>query len=93
MHVYVLHLASRAHLERAFGRVLDAPSVVSCAVEPELERLRLVAPRAAAQALLHEIYLEGGLVWCSRHAYRVVAPESWEARASSAPAGSAADSR
>jgi hypothetical protein len=92
MHVYVLRLATRAHLERAFARVLDAARVVSCAVEPELERLRLVAPAAAAQALLHEIYLEGGLVWCSRHAYQVVAPEGLELRAAGARAGSAAES-
>jgi hypothetical protein len=36
-------------------------------VEPELGRLRFLAPEASAGALLEQFYLEGGLVWCSQH--------------------------
>lgn len=72
MHVYVMHLRSQVHLERAFQRVLDATRVASCTVEPDLLRVRFVAPTSAADPLVEEIYRERGLVWCSRHPLEVV---------------------
>lgn len=67
MRVYVLRLADRSRLDRAFARVLDARGVASCSVEPELRRLRFLAPRRSAERLVEAIYLEGGLEWCSRY--------------------------
>jgi hypothetical protein len=35
-------------------------------IEPEQERIRFLAPAGAADTLVERIYLEGGLLWCSR---------------------------
>lgn len=70
LRLYILHLSKRALLERAFERVLEARSVASCSVEPCLSRLRFVATRREGDALVEQIYLEGGLSWCSRHDLR-----------------------
>ncbi len=78
MKIYALHIASRSQLERAFERLLNAPEVVSCTVEPELDRVRFVAPRKAGDRIVEAIYEEGGLVWCSRH--EVVLPDDVWAR-------------
>jgi len=67
MRVYILRLADRSRLDRAFARVLDARWVASCSVEPELRRIRFLAPHRSAQRLVEAIYLEGGLEWCSRY--------------------------
>ena len=67
MHVYILRLADRSRLDWAFERVIDAREVASCSVEPELRRLRFLAPRRSAERLVENIYLEGGLEWCSRY--------------------------
>jgi hypothetical protein len=67
MRVYILRFRSDARLQDAFDRVLGSPHVASCMVETPEARLRFLAPAAAADALVEEIYLEGGLVWCSRH--------------------------
>jgi hypothetical protein len=67
MRVYVLHLDGVGALTRAFDRVMDCEAVASCAIEPEALRLRFLAPARSAEALVHGIYLEGGLVWCSGH--------------------------
>jgi len=67
MRVYVLHFRSSAAFARAFDSVMDAREVASCLVEPEHGRIRFLAPRKAADALVEFIYSEGGLVWCSRH--------------------------
>ena len=67
MRVYVLRLADRPRLNRAFARALDARGVVGCAVDPELCRLRFLAPRRSADRLVEAIYLDGGLEWCTRH--------------------------
>ena len=67
MRVYLLHLQNAVYLERAFDRVLESPRVASCAVEPEQLRLRFMALRRHGDVLVEQIYLEGGLVWCSRH--------------------------
>ena len=67
MRVYVLHFRSSAAFARAFDSVMDAREVASCLVEPEPGRIRFLAPRKAADALVESIYSDGGLVWCSQH--------------------------
>jgi len=67
MRVYVLHFRSAAAFTRAFDSVMDARDVASCLVEPEPGRIRFLAPRKAADALVEFIYGDGGLVWCSQH--------------------------
>ena len=66
MRVYVLHLEGPAALARAFDHVLESDAA-SCMIEPELERIRFLAPLEIADALVERIYQEGGLLWCSRH--------------------------
>lgn len=67
MRVYILRFGNEARLQNAFDRVLESPHVASCMVESSEARIRFLAPAAAADALVEDIYLEGGLVWCSRH--------------------------
>jgi len=67
MRVYVLHFRSSAAFASAFDSVMDARDVASCLVEPDLGRIRFLAPRKAADALVERIYVDGGLVWCSQH--------------------------
>ena len=71
MRVYVLHFSSSAAFTRAFDSVMDAREVASCLVEPEHTRIRFLAPRKAADALVEFIYSDGGLVWCSQHDLRL----------------------
>jgi hypothetical protein len=71
--IYDLRLASPACLTRAAARILDSQQVGSCAVEPELRRVRFIARRNAADALVQDIYADGGLTWCSRHDWRPLA--------------------
>jgi hypothetical protein len=68
--VYSLQLDRATNLYRAFRVVSDARGVVSCTVEPGLRQIRFVAPVSEADALVERIYLDGGLVWCSRHTAR-----------------------
>jgi hypothetical protein len=70
--LYVLHLEARAGLSHAFDRVMDHPEVLGCSVESALRRLRFIAPRGAGEELVEAIYLEGSLVWCTRHVYQDV---------------------
>jgi hypothetical protein len=67
MRVYVLELRGASALTSAFDRVMESSHVASCAIEPESGRIRFLAPARAADALVEQIYLEGGLSWCSRH--------------------------
>ena len=67
MRVYVLHLDGPAALARAFDHVLESQHAASCMIEPELERIRFLAPAQAADELVERIYQDGGLLWCSRH--------------------------
>jgi len=69
--VYVLRFADVARLTRAFDRVIDAPEVASCALELEQRQVRLLAPPAVAERIVERLYLEGGLAWCSRHAFEL----------------------
>jgi hypothetical protein len=41
--------------------------VASCSAEPEGCRIRIVARSNAADALAERLYLDGGMIWCSRH--------------------------
>jgi hypothetical protein len=75
MRVYVLHLRGSAALTRAFDRVMESRHVASCLVEPESGRIRFLAPRRAAEAIVELIYSEGGLTWCSQHDLRLPAAE------------------
>ena len=67
MRVYILSFDSRPSLTRAFDAVLSAPDVESCMIEADRERIRFMAPLAAAEKLVEQIYLHGGMRWCSRH--------------------------
>ena len=67
MRVYILRFRSEPLLLAAFDRVLESPHVASCMVESSAGRIRFLAPAGAADALVEVIYLDGGLVWCSRH--------------------------
>jgi len=65
--VYVLRLRGEKNLERAFDVISNARNVASCTFEPGLHQVRFVAPADEADALTERIYLDGGLVWCTRH--------------------------
>jgi hypothetical protein len=65
--VYVLRLEGERSIERAFDVISNARNVSSCIFEPGLRQVRFVAPPGEADALAERIYLDGGLIWCSRH--------------------------
>jgi hypothetical protein len=67
LRLYLLHFQDRSALHAAFDRVLGCEDVASCSVEPEQARIRFLATRSVGEALVAEIYLDGGLRWCSRH--------------------------
>jgi hypothetical protein len=68
MRVYVLHFKDRSALSGAFDRLYSSEEVASCMIEPELCRIRFMAPTPRAESLVERLYLEGGLTWCSGHA-------------------------
>jgi len=67
MRVYVLRLEGARNLAWAFEVISNAREVASCTFEPRLHQVRFVAPACEADALAERIYLDGGLLWCSRH--------------------------
>ncbi len=67
MRVYVLRLEGERNIERAFDVISNARNVSSSIFEPGLSQVRFVAPPREADALAERIYLDGGLIWCSRH--------------------------
>ena len=67
MRVYVLQLEEARNLEWAYEVISNARDVSSCTFEPQLRQVRFVAPHLEADALAERIYLDGGLIWCSRH--------------------------
>ena len=67
MRVYVLRLEGARNLAWAFEVISNGREVASCTFEPRLHQVRFVAPRCEADALAERIYLDGGLLWCSRH--------------------------
>jgi hypothetical protein len=74
--VYVLRFADVGRLTRAFDRIVDAPEVASCSLEVPERQVRLLAPPAVAERIVERLYLEGGLSWCSRHAFDSEPPPS-----------------
>ena len=75
LRIYDLRLASSGCLQRAVARILDSEAVASCAVEPEIRRVRFIARQRLADDLVHGIYAQGGLTWCSRHDWRPRVPD------------------
>ncbi len=67
MRVYLLQLKGPAAVSRAFERLMASSRIGGCLVEPEQGRVRFLAPRKLAETILERIYLDGELVWCSRH--------------------------
>jgi hypothetical protein len=67
--VYVLRFADVGPLTRAFDRIADLPEVASCSLALPQRQVRLLAPPKVAEPLVERLYLEGGLAWCSRHAF------------------------
>jgi len=67
--VYVLRFDGAGPLTRAFDRVMDAPEIASCSLELHQRQLRMLAPRSVAERIVERLYLEGGLAWCTRHAF------------------------
>ena len=67
MRVYILRFEALGPLMRAFDRALESAHVTSCMIESEQSQLRFIAPEKAADDIVEHIYLDGGLVWCSRH--------------------------
>jgi hypothetical protein len=67
MRVYVMRLEKTRDLAWAFEVISNARDVSSCTFEPHLRQVRFVAPSREADALAERIYLDGGLIWCSRH--------------------------
>lgn len=70
MRVFVLHFESAEALSRAFGLLMESDRIGSCSAESEARRIRFVATPGRADALVHRIYQEGGLTWCSQHDVR-----------------------
>ena len=71
MRVYVLRFERKRNLQWAFNVIAEAADVTSSTYEIQLCEVRFVAPRRQADALVERIYLDGGLVWCSRHDLRL----------------------
>lgn len=67
MCVYVLRLEGDRNIERAFDVISNARNVSSSIFEPGLHQVRFVVPAREADALAERIYLDGGLIWCSRY--------------------------
>ena len=73
--IYDLRLATSGSLASAVARILDSEEVASCAVEPDRRRVRFIARCRPADTLVHGIYAEGGLTWCSRHDWQPLRAE------------------
>ena len=67
MRMYVLRFERARNLKWAFQVISESNFVASCAFEPRLCQVRFAAPSSEADALVERIYLDGGLVSCSRH--------------------------
>ena len=69
LQVYVLRFAEPTALSRAFDRVSDHPDVASCSFELPERQIRVLGRPRMLEPLIERLYLEGGLAWCSRHAF------------------------
>ena len=63
----MLRLEKAKNLQWAYSVIAGAAYVTSSTFEAQLCQVRFVAPRRQADALVERIYLDGGLIWCSRH--------------------------
>jgi len=68
--VFDLQFTSREALLDGFRRAQERSAVDSCSLEIEELRMRFLAPRLDAEALAQQIYLGGGLRWCTGHEFR-----------------------
>ena len=68
MKIFELRFTDGGAMQAAFQRAQDRSAVDSCTLSPDELRMRFVAPDAEADALAHQIYLDGGLRWCTGHA-------------------------
>jgi hypothetical protein len=69
LRIYVLRFAEPDAVCRAFDHVSRHPDIASCALELPERCIRLLAHPAVVEPLVERLYLEGGLAWCSRHAF------------------------
>ena len=69
LRVYVLRFAETSAMTSAFDRVSDNPEVASCSFELGERQIRLLGRPKVIEPLIERLYLEGGLAWCSRHAF------------------------
>ena len=67
MRLFDLRFTNRARLLAGFRTAQGRESVDSCSLDIGRLRMSFVAPRQRAEALIQQIYLDGGLRWCSRH--------------------------
>lgn len=88
MRVYVLRLERTRNLVWAFDVISNAREVASCIFEPGLRQVRFVAPSREADALAERIYLDGGLIWCSRYDLQQSSVSNRSRRNSANPAAS-----
>ena len=88
MRVYLLRLERTRNLVWAFNVISGAREVASCTFEPGLRQVRFVAPSREADALAERIYLDGGLIWCSRYDLKQRPASNRSKRHSANPAAS-----
>jgi hypothetical protein len=69
LRVYVLRFAETSAMSRAFDRVCDNPEVASCSFELGERQIRLLGRPKVIEPVIERLYLEGGLSWCTRHAF------------------------
>lgn len=70
MRVFEMQFTSREALLDGFQRAQDRSAVDSCSLEIAELRMRFLAPRVDAEELAQQIYLQGGLRWCTGHEFR-----------------------
>lgn len=69
MHLHTLCFANTQTLAAAFERLMSSEFVEDRLAEPELLRIRFVAPLEHANRLIENIYLDGGLTWTTRSSF------------------------
>lgn len=67
MRLFDLRFKNRATLLAGFRTAQGRESLESCTLDIGPLRMCFVAPGERAEALVRQIYLDGGLRWCSRH--------------------------
>ena len=67
MRLFDLRFKNRARLLAGFRIAQARESLDSCSLDVGRLRMCFVAPGERAEALVRQIYLDGGLRWCSRH--------------------------